>query len=504
MESNLKKIEFGDFQTPVGLSEMMMEILLEKKVCPDIVIEPTCGYGNILLAAHGRLSPRKSFGIEINPEYVKQLALAVKSNNDICVIQGDIFQSLEMIRQYLPSGGVCLFVGNPPWVTNSGLSVIDGTNLPVKENIKDFRGIEAITGKSNFDISESIILKLINQFRESKIFIAFLCKNVVARNILKWCWDNGIQYRYAEIYPINSKQYFNAAVDACFFLMDMTERKNVRECGVYDSIENRRLVSTLGYHKNRMIVDINKFISHNYLGSCDYIWRNGIKHDCSKTMELDIVGGVLKNGYDEIVDIETEILYPLLKSSDLVKDCVTPRKMVVVTQKKVGDETNSLKHYCPKGWKYLNDHAGDFDKRKSSIYKNKPKYSIFSVGDYSFYPYKIAISALYKRIRFVLLSPVGKKPVMVDDTCNYISFDNEAEARLVLRLLESDEATDFLNSIIFWDSKRPITAEVLNSIDLLRISHDLGVEAQYVTLCAKRVKAKGNNGVLMGQGSLFD
>jgi hypothetical protein len=493
-------IEFGDFQTPDSLTKIMLDILVQKKIMPTIVIEPTCGIGGILLATCKRFSPDKAIGIEINKKYTDRVISEISPNSNINIINGDIFNSVNKIAEQIDSKDVSLFIGNPPWVTNSGVASIDGSNVPVKENLKDLRGIDAITGKSNFDISEYILLKLIEKFHDGKSIFAFLCKTIVARNLLKWLWDKGISYRHSEIYPIDSKKYFNAAVDACLFIIDFTEKDGVKECKVYDSIETRNFVGTHGYYKNKLIVDINQFISHNYFGKSEYVWRNGIKHDCSKVMELDEVDSVLYNGYNEIVDIEPNLIYSLLKSSDLAKDKVVIRKKVIVTQTKVGEQTIAIKQFYPKTWSYLNKYKEELDGRKSSIYKNKPSFSIFSIGDYSFKPFKIAISGLYKKIRFQLLEPDNGKPVMVDDTCNFISFDTEAEAHLIYGLLTSQEVTTFLNATIFWDSKRPITTEVLNSIDLYKVAIQLGLENHYKFLC---VGNKTTNSDVLLQANLF-
>ena len=50
-----------------------------------------------------------------------------------------------------------LIIGNPPWVTNSELGAIDSQNLPRKSNFKKVNGLDAITGKGNFDIGEYCI-----------------------------------------------------------------------------------------------------------------------------------------------------------------------------------------------------------------------------------------------------------------------------------------------------------------------------------------------------------
>jgi hypothetical protein len=51
-----------------------------------------------------------------------------------------------------------LIVGNPPWVTNAELSSLNSQNLPEKSNIKALQGMDAITGRSNFDIGEFVLL----------------------------------------------------------------------------------------------------------------------------------------------------------------------------------------------------------------------------------------------------------------------------------------------------------------------------------------------------------
>jgi hypothetical protein len=477
-----KKKEYGDFQTPPELAFRMIDILKSKRINPDVIVEPTCGIGNILFAASSAFLPCRTIGIEINNEHCAVLNQKIKGNLLVSIVNSDIFTTFDLLKNEIPATSVCLFIGNPPWITNSGLSSINGTNIPVKENLKELRGIDAITGKSNFDISEYIILKLIEGFCFQKAIFAFLCKSIVARNILKYCWKKNLSYKDAEIYPIDSRKYFNAAVDACFFVIDFTKKTTLKECHVFDSIETQNVKNNLGFFQGKIIGDIDKFNSYNYLGKSDYVWRNGIKHDCSKVMELTIDNGKLLNGYGEIVEIEDDLLFPLLKSSDIANGNLEIRKKVIVPQKYVGEDTAFIQLQYPKTWKYLHAHILDFKSRKSSIYKNKPLFSIFSVGDYCFFPIKIAISGLYKNLSFQLLSPKQNKCIMVDDTCNYIACETEAEAEMLYTLLTSPEAVNYLNSIIFWDSKRPITTEILNSINLWKIADKHHFGMQYNTL----------------------
>jgi hypothetical protein len=126
----------------------------------------------------------------------------------------------------------------------------------------------------------------------------------------------------------------------------------------------------------------------------------------------------------------------------------------------------------------LNDHKTFFDKRKSSIYNNKPKFSIFGIGDYSFALWKVAISGLYKNIKFVVVGPYKDKPIMLDDTCYFIPCTSQKEADFLASLLNSQIAKEFFSSFVFWDSKRPITANILNQLDIFSLAEELGFASE--------------------------
>jgi len=153
-----------------------------------------------------------------------------------------------------------------------------------------------------------------------------------------------------------------------------------------------------------------------------------------------------------------------------------PSRWMLVTQRTVGESTIPIKYKAPRTWAYLDDHGELFAKRKSSVYKNRPRFSIFGVGEYSFAPWKVAISGLYKRLHFAVVDPYAGKPVVFDDTCYFIPCQGEKEARYLAGLLNSEVAKQFFGSFIFWDAKRPITIDILKRLDLLELARELGTE----------------------------
>jgi hypothetical protein len=119
-------------------------------------------------------------------------------------------------------------------------------------------------------------------------------------------------------------------------------------------------------------------------------------------------------------------------------------------------------------------HADRLDRRASSIYRNRPRFSIFGVGKYTFAPWKVAISGFYKQLIFTKLGQYAGKPIVLDDTCYFLPCASEAEADELMRLLNGPVARDYLSSLIFWDTKRPITAEILQTLDLDRLAQESG------------------------------
>ena len=146
------------------------------------------------------------------------------------------------------------------------------------------------------------------------------------------------------------------------------------------------------------------------------------------------------------------------------------RKHIIVTQKKVGQETSYIQHLYPETYSYLKKNVSSFQARKSSIYKGKPLFSIFGIGDYSFKPFKVAISGLYKTYHFTLVLPQNDKPVMLDDTCYFIGFDKIDYAIYSIILLNSKTTEEFLKSITFSDAKRVFTKDLLMRLDLLKLA----------------------------------
>jgi hypothetical protein len=307
-----------------------------------------------------------------------------------------------------------------------------------------------------------------------------LCKTAVARKILVHAWKSGITLRDSTIRSIDAAIYFGASVSACLLVCNAAPSSRSRECHVHEGLEDREPSAIIGYQDGLLLSNLKNYERLKHLqGEEMYRWRSGVKHDCSMVMELTKANGRYANGLGELVQLEDDYVYPLLKSSDIASGRVKdPTRSMLITQRFVGEDTSKIERRAPRTWEYLKAHAELLDRRGSSIYRNRPPFSIFGVGDYSFSAWKVAISGFYKRLEFTKVGPHLGKPVLLDDTCYFISCESEAEADCVCSLLNSEMARDFYGAFVFWDAKRPITVDLLRRLDLLRLAQALDLQDQ--------------------------
>jgi tRNA1(Val) A37 N6-methylase TrmN6 len=503
MAKSLNKWQFGDFQTPDKLARCATKLLRKKYVIsPDLIIEPTCGKGAFLRASLCEFDCSKIVGFDINEKYVEEAkeSLSKYPNSEKITVFSEDFFCMDWDSFLLNFPGYLLVIGNPPWVTSSELSLLNSKNLPSKSNFQNRRGIEAITGSGNFDISEWMLLKYAEWLAKREGTVALLCKYSVARKVIRQVRQKFGNRFFSSIYLIDAKVFFGASVEACFFILS-THGDTSSDCIVYKDINSNQILHLIGERDGLILKDTAKYEKWKHLLGQDlrYTWRSGIKHDCSKVMELEQVDdGLFQNGMRQKYLLEKEYLYPLLKSSDIGNNRTSYcRKLVLVTQKSVSDDTSVIRNKAPQTWQYLLEHDALLKNRKSSIYKNRPPYSVFGIGEYSFKKWKIAISALYKTLNFCLIKPINDKPVMVDDTVNFLAFETEEEAKFILSLITSSPSLELLDSMIFWDEKRPITINVLKRLSFKAIARELGLLKKYLEL-AKIVRVNSSGQLELG------
>lgn len=459
--------EYGDWQTPYQLALRVCHMLKQQGLSPTVIFEPTCGEGHFIKAALEVFdSIKKVYAVEIYQNYIDKVC-SIKEQYpkvDFAIFHQSIFDfDFNTIKE-----SNILVLGNPPWVNNSHLSKLNSKNLPPKSNFKQHKGLEALTGKANFDIAEYILISLFKGLSAHQGTFALLVKNSVIKNIVL---EPDKTYQIATLmqYEIDALKEFRASTSASLFMGQLGAKNKDTHCHIYN-LYSQKFIKSFGLIHNQPIADLDAYHSSHIIdGSSPLIWRSGIKHDCAKVMELTKLDhGSYENGLKETFCLEEDLIYPLVKSSDIAKFKGSVRKHILITQKKPADDTSAIQEHCPLTYEYLLHHCALLDHRKSSIYQKRARFCIFGVGDYSFLPYKIVISAFYQNTLFTMLAPINGKSVMIDDTCYELGFYDPVFANITLQILNGDHVQNLIKAISFADAKRVITKDILMRIDLIK------------------------------------
>lgn len=480
------RTEYGDFQTPGVLASLVVGVLRLRGVRPACVVEPTCGRGAFVYAAlHGFEGLSRVLAVEINPSHFLEAQSVLRHkplHTEIDLRQQDFFgfDWLDALRD-LPEP--LLLLGNPPWVTSAGLGAIASRNLPAKSNFQNHKGLDAITGKGNFDIAEWMILKLLSDASGRRATLAMLVKTSVARRVLGHAWRTGMPITGAAQYRIDAGTHFGVSADACLLVCDLDDAPGPKNCDLYDIDAPEQKIGAIGMRDGVLLANADAYDRWGHLAAAGrpspYQWRSGVKHDCSAVMELAGEDpSALVNGLGEAVDLEPDCVFPLLKGSGVASG--TQRgigtRWMLVPQRTTDDDTAALRERVPKTWEYLNRHAERLDRRGSSIYRKRPRFAVFGIGPYTFAPWKVAICALYKKLAFTAVGPHAGRPVVFDDTVCHLSFETEAQAQLMAGVLNGPIAREFFGAFLFWDAKRPITVDILRRLDLVQLARACGRE----------------------------
>ena len=154
-------------------------------------------------------------------------------------------------------------------------------NRPGRVNLKGTRGLDAVTGASNFDIAEAVWIKLLNDLADQRPTIALLCKLSVARNVLEHAGRSGLPVARASVVRIDAKAWFGASVEACLLCVTLgpgtesgTGPGALDRVPVFAGLDAREPHASMGFARGRLVADLDaydKFAAAD--GVCPLVWR---------------------------------------------------------------------------------------------------------------------------------------------------------------------------------------------------------------------------------------
>lgn len=459
-------LEHGDYQTPQWFADKVCRYLRDHaRVRPSAVVEPTCGDGSFLRSALA-LDASEYLGIEASPAHCAVARRLQEVDPRVRIVQADIFSCRT--RPLVRDEREVLVLGNPPWVLSSTLAGTGPDNLPEKSNFKALPGLDARTGAGNFDVCESVILRLVDEYAGTNALFCMLCKPAVARSVYAELDRRRAACSLFRILEFHAEHVFGVRTPACMLLFRLSPAAcPMPMCEVADFSAPdapKALLSVAGGSIRAVDAD-----APDLDGQCQLAWRQGVKHDCSAVMELEERDGRLLNALGEVVDVEPEMLFPLVKSSMFKAPVISgSARRVLLTQRRMGEDTSRIERDAPKAWAYLMAHADRLDGRRSVVYKGQPRFCMYGVGDYAFSLWKVGVSGFYKDPMFSVLASPDATSIQTDDTCYFLSLDSYEAAYAAMLVLNSEPVLRFYRSISFRDAKRPWTKKVLGRLDFAK------------------------------------
>ncbi len=462
----------GDFQTPPDLAAQVLQFVRARGVVPGRILEPTCGTGAFVRAAYAtwQAGVAEVVGFEINPAYDADL-IALAAEHPTFRFDYLDAQTLEADQLPWSSSGPLLICGNLPWVTTDALSRLGAEyQQRIRDNPKGLRGLEAVTGAGAFDISERLALRFVQlAAREEAADIALLLKESVARRVLLFAQE---LIADAAIVKIDSRRWFGASVASCLLYLHVQKRVTASLAAV----EYFRDFSTDRAEQWRLDGGVVRRApsgrSPRPKSASPVVWRHGIKHDAAAIFEFTAnparrAFAQAENGV--VFETASPYVYPLLTARSLQHEprLAPAQKYLLVPQRKLGDRSIERDDHAVNERAYLASVRARLAQRRSSIYRDKPHYAIFGVGDYTFAPYKVAVAGFYLQPKFRFLGRIDGKPCVLGDTSYFVPCSHAVDAGILTTLGNAGGILTEIAELAF-AGKRPITKRVLDALDFER------------------------------------
>ncbi|HVJ81153.1 MAG TPA: hypothetical protein VNC50_08795, partial [Planctomycetia bacterium] len=146
----------------------------------------------------------------------------------------------------------------------------------------------------------------------------------------------------------------------------------------------------------------------------------------------------------EIVELETDLLYPLLRGKDVRAWRAEPSAWMLLVQdpdRRVGIPVERMQKEFPCTLGYLERHERRLRDRAAYrrffAAREAPFYSQFNVGAYSLAPWKVVWNRLGHRLVAAVIGSLDGKPILPQETHAFFPLTNPDEAHFLAALLNS-------------------------------------------------------------------
>ncbi len=421
----------------------------------------------------------------LNETYAKLLELERKGINGIWArIIKNAFAPLFM-------GDFDFIAGNPPWVNWEALpQEYRESTAPLwkKYDLFEHKGLRARLGSAKDDISVLMTYVAIDKYLKDKGKLCF----VITQSLFKTkgggegfrrfqLGKNGTPFNILQVDDMVDLQPFDSAANrTAVFLAQKGEKTKYpvdyvvwrkKEKGsigldfTWEEVQQKTIVrywkaqSIDGTLQGSWISAKPKALNaiKNVIGNSDYkaragtcTWLNAVYWGEAKPSQSGLVTFSNSANDDSVVarseaDIESEIVFPLLRGREVIRWLAKPNYFILVpqdsNQPSKGISLSTLERRFKRASEYFKKFEANLTNR--SGYKKylqptgEPFYSIYNVGQYTFAPYKVVWKEQSSLFQCAVISSQDGKVIIPDHKLMLVPFEDQKEAHFVCALLNS-------------------------------------------------------------------
>lgn len=250
----------------------------------------------------------------------------------------------------------------------------------------------------------------------------------------------------------------------------------------------------LALNASRKILGKSDYTAHAgaYTGGANGVyWINIIENRKDGNLLINNLNEGAKRKVDNVsATIESNFVYPLLRLGDIKRWNANPNAHVIIVQNpetREGYNENWLKINYPKTYSYLKYFENVLNLRKDRgtrgiIEKGGPFYSMFSISDYTFAPYKTVWGRIGSEINSCVISNIENRVIIPQETISYVSFGNAQEAHYFSALMNSSLVNYLIKSFSMDASKSFGTPSIINIINLPKFDQNNNIHIELSTL----------------------
>jgi hypothetical protein len=516
--------DLGEFFTPDWLADKTLTMAGFNGEIDPIVFDPGCGSGIFLLSAAAKKIEKQArlndvldsvFGCDLNPLSVLSarlnLLVLLAQNYELTwpdielpVLHYDtVFQTplgnttSKNFQKYLPAGCDYL-VGNPPWISWNCLPPAYRQRLEkellTKYVLFDFHGQAAQLGHGNDDFLSTFALITIHRHLRQDGICSFIIKQPLLTNVSGKTFrhfsirhvDDTIPLHVVKVADLRALDPFGLGNETAILVLQKgAETTYPVEYEIWSRNDGQIEMKTERAQPIRatelaspwIILSENWATTRFMEGQNPYEIRHGLKHDAADILIIDIVEKfhqclrIKRRGSAaaEIYEIEPDWVYPFLQPRHLQSWGISDYAYFILPQRKAGEDNESeLAKHFPATYDFLKLFKAQFAGRRSKVFRNKPFYGLFGLGEYTQARYKVCWVGLGFQPYFVVVEDcddpfLGRKNTVPDGTIYFIPRHDRDEAHFVCALLNSGLVRTFL-SARSGKSKRGLSKKVVEQL----------------------------------------